>query len=103
LRLLSIQTQELPMTSLASQTFGHGHGHSLSLTLGRGLRGASVWMSAVWRALTRSLQSAPASALLARGRDVQRVRALAQSWERTDPGFAADLYAAASRHEALND
>jgi hypothetical protein len=32
-------------------------------------------------------------------RDVARVRAMADSWRNTDPGFASDLYAAASRHE----
>jgi hypothetical protein len=32
-------------------------------------------------------------------RDVANVRAMADSWRSTDPGFASDLYAAASRHE----
>lgn len=32
--------------------------------------------------------------------EAQRVRDLAHSYSKTDPGFAADLYAAASRHEA---
>ncbi|MBK7617551.1 MAG: hypothetical protein KA375_15715 [Vitreoscilla sp.] len=31
--------------------------------------------------------------------DAERVRAMARAWEKTDPGFAADLYAAAARHE----
>ncbi len=33
--------------------------------------------------------------------EAQRVREMAHSYSATDPGFAADLYAAASRHEAL--
>ena len=32
-------------------------------------------------------------------REAQAVRDLARSYQKTDPGFAADLYAAASRHE----
>ena len=31
--------------------------------------------------------------------DAAAVRALADSYRRTDPGFASDLYAAAERHE----
>ena len=31
--------------------------------------------------------------------EAQNVRALADSYSKTDPGFAADLYAAAARHE----
>lgn len=33
--------------------------------------------------------------------DAQEVRNLAYSYSKTDPGFAADLYAAAARHEGL--
>ena len=33
--------------------------------------------------------------------EAQRVRDMAYTFSETDPGFAADLYAAASRHEAL--
>ena len=35
--------------------------------------------------------------------EAQAVREMARSYARTDPSFAADLYAAADRHEALND
>jgi hypothetical protein len=35
--------------------------------------------------------------------EAQRVRELAHSYANTDPGFAADLYAAAARHEGLRD
>lgn len=33
--------------------------------------------------------------------EAQKVRSLAASYTKTDPGFAADLYAAAARHEGL--
>jgi len=48
----------------------------------------------------RSESAAPAdkSAL-----EAQAVREMARSYAKTDPSFAADLYAAADRHEALND
>jgi hypothetical protein len=35
--------------------------------------------------------------------EAQAVREMARSYAKTDPGFAADLYAAAARHEGLND
>jgi hypothetical protein len=33
--------------------------------------------------------------------EAQKVRNLAHTYSKTDPGFAADLYAAAARHEGL--
>ena len=33
--------------------------------------------------------------------EAQKVRDMAYSYSKTDPGFAADLYAAAARHEGL--
>lgn len=33
--------------------------------------------------------------------EAQKVRNLASTYAKTDPGFAADLYAAAARHEGL--
>lgn len=38
-----------------------------------------------------------------RGEDAAAVRAMAYRVQGTDPGFAADLYAAAARHEGLDD
>jgi hypothetical protein len=38
----------------------------------------------------------------AAARDAQRVRELAYAYSQTDPSFAADLYAAAARHEGTN-
>jgi hypothetical protein len=34
--------------------------------------------------------------------EAQKVRAMAASYSKTDPGFASDLYAAAARHEGLH-
>ena len=34
-------------------------------------------------------------------RQAQAVRDMARAYQRTDPGFAADLFAAAARHEGL--
>ena len=38
-----------------------------------------------------------------RGREAAEVRELARSVELDSPGFASDLYAAAARHEGLDD
>ena len=35
--------------------------------------------------------------------DIAAVRALADSYRHSDPGFAADLYAAAARHEVQSE
>ena len=34
--------------------------------------------------------------------EAQKVRDMAHSYSKTDPGFASDLYAAAARHEGLH-
>jgi len=49
--------------------------------------------------LGRDRAGPPASAADKAAREAQAVRDLARSYQKTDPGFAADLYAAASRHE----
>ena len=46
-------------------------------------------------------RTAPASLLDKAALEAQAVREMARSYARTDPSFAADLYAAADRHEAL--
>ena len=59
---------------------------------------ASVVPLALRRALgARPVMSATDEAAI----EAQRVRDMAHTCSETDPGFAADLYAAASRHEAL--
>lgn len=36
-------------------------------------------------------------------REAQDVREMAEGYAKTDPGFAADLFAAAARHESLSE
>jgi hypothetical protein len=52
------------------------------------------WRQA-WRTMTKKAAPAPRTA----AEELAAVRALADSYRRTDPGFASDLYAAADRHE----
>ena len=58
-----------------------------------------AWRTALGAGARPAMSASEASALEA-AREAQRVRDLAYSYSKTDPGFAADLYAAASRHEA---
>jgi hypothetical protein len=53
-----------------------------------------LWRHA-WRTLTMKADTAPRGL----AEELASVRALADSYRRTDPGFASDLYAAADRHE----
>lgn len=65
----------------------------VSLSLQRGLQiGRRLWLGATARPQPREA-----------GSDVLAVRALADHYRRIDPGFAADLYAAADRHERDHD
>ena len=58
---------------------------------------------AAWRLALRPTRAAPTVlAADAVAREAQAVRDLAHSYTKTDPGFAADLYAAAERHERVN-
>ena len=63
--------------------------------------------SVVPTALRRLLPPVEAASALSRtasaSLEAQKVRELASTYARTDPGFAADLYAAAARHEALHE
>jgi hypothetical protein len=49
----------------------------------------------VWRTVTTQAEAAPRSL----AGELAAVRALADSYRESDPGFASDLYAAADRHE----
>jgi hypothetical protein len=49
----------------------------------------------IWHAATTKAEAAPRSM----AEELAAVRALADSYRRSDPGFASDLYAAADRHE----
>ena len=65
----------------------------------RGARVAAGLFSSAFNWLTR-----PAAArVLSRAEEAASVRQMAYSVQRTDPGFAADLFAAASRHESLGE
>jgi hypothetical protein len=91
--------ESIIMTAITSQTFGH----SPSLDLGRPLRALSELMSAGGRLLAAGLRPSGISPVIRHAREAQRVRSLAKAWEQSDPGFAADLYAAAARHEGQYD
>ena len=55
-----------------------------------------------WR-LRHTARPAPAlSTADAAAREAQAVRDMANAYTKSDPGFAADLFAAAARHEGLN-
>lgn len=88
------------MSAITSQTFGH----SPRLHAPFGARVAAEVVLAGARLMARLTQAPRIRALrVARARDAESVRSLARSVERSDPGFAADLYAAAARHDGLND
>ena len=58
---------------------------------------------AALRMSLKTMQPAPRrSAADAAALEAQEVRSLAYTYSKTDPGFAADLYAAAARHEGLH-
>lgn len=64
---------------------------ALSLSLMKGLRHV--------RATTNPVRSAAAQPLRANPQEAQKLRALARDMMRIDAGSAADLFAAADRHE----
>jgi formiminotetrahydrofolate cyclodeaminase len=53
----------------------------------------------VWQAATKKAAPAPRSI----AEELADVRALADSYRKSDPGFASDLYAAADRHERASE
>ena len=58
-------------------------------------------LPAILRGSRRALRPAVAlSAAEQATREASNVRELAYAYSKTDPGFAADLYAAAARHES---
>jgi hypothetical protein len=67
----------------------------------RGAIWAARGAAAAWAALTRWLDGRKQqSVALGAAIEAARVRAMARRHASTDPGFAADLMAAADRHEA---
>ncbi len=68
-------------------------------------RGAR-WAAAAFLRLIDALDFSRTSAATqraSRAEEAESVRAMARSVEASEPGFAADLYAAANRHEAQGD
>ncbi len=59
-------------------------------------------LPAALRGLVRS-EPLVLSAASKASQEAQKVRELAYSYANTDPGFAADLYGAAARHEGLHE
>ena len=73
--------------------------------IGDALRELSAAAQRVIWALRASLQhrSASTARLLTPTEEAARVRDLALSYVKTDPGFAADLFAAADRYERAHE
>jgi len=89
------------MTAITSGTYGH---QPLFTTAVRQL--ASALFSArpaAKKTVATATSARPASTFRVRVREANDVRELARSVELHSPGFAADLYAAASRHEGYDD
>lgn len=70
-------------------------------TLPRGSRLAAAAFIALWRAVADLGRGAPPKGK-SPAQEAQDVRELAWSYRQSDPGFAADLAAAADRHEQVN-
>lgn len=88
------------MTSITSGTYGH------TPFFGSSLRqiASALFSSRPAAKKPAALKSTPvASSFRVRVREANDVRDLARSVELHSPGFAADLYAAASRHEGYDD
>jgi hypothetical protein len=90
------------MTAITSGTYGH------QPILSGAFRQIAAFFSTS-RVATRPTAAASVKssrfvdAFRVRVREANDVRALARSVESHSPGFAADLYAAASRHEGYDD
>lgn len=65
-------------------------------------RGAR-WAAEAFARLMWALTPAPRALASTRAEEAEAVRRLAREVQDHDPGFAADLYAAAARHESLDD
>jgi hypothetical protein len=89
------------MTSITSGTYGHSSpffGNSL-----RQIANALFSSRPVAKKTVATQSTSVASSFRVRVREANDVRDLARSVEMHSPGFAADLYAAASRHEGYDD
>lgn len=63
----------------------------------RGSRWGAALFVAAWQGIARLFVAAPRA--LSRAEEAAEVREMARRLQGTDPGFAADLLAAADRHE----
>ena len=90
------------MTAITSGTYGH---QPLFTGAVRQLAAALFSSRPVAKkhAAAATVVRAAASTFRVRVREANDVRELARSVEMHSPGFAADLYAAASRHEGYDD
>ena len=89
------------MTAITSGTYGHQPLFSGAIRqLATALFSSRPAAKSVAGA---TIQSRLASTFRVRVREANDVRELARSVELHSPGFAADLYAAASRHEGYDD
>jgi hypothetical protein len=87
------------MSALTSKTFQYEPSFS-ALGLVRSVADVAV---SGGRLLARLFMSPPRPTVRSHAAEAAEVRAMARTWEKTDPGFASDLYAAAARHEGLPD
>jgi hypothetical protein len=68
------------------------------------LEALTHWFPVVARLSLQAVRPAPAlTAAEMASIEAQKVRAMAYTYSKTDPGFAADLYAAAARHEGQHE
>jgi len=91
----TLSKKDLIMTTLSIQA------HTLTRSFQPlGARVAAGLFSRLLSAFTASVSPSEAQS---RADEAEHVRSLARRMQATDPGFAADLYAAAARHEGLDD
>jgi len=88
------------MTAITSGTYGNQPMFAGAL---RQLAGLFSARPVARTAAVATLSNRVASTFRVRIREANDVRELARSVEMHSPGFAADLYAAASRHEGYDD
>ena len=91
------------MTAITSGTYGHSPFFGGSLRQIANAIFASRSAAKKPAATTTIKSASVANSFRVRVREANDVRELARSVEMHSPGFAADLYAAASRHEGYDD
>ncbi len=89
------------MTAITSGTYGHQP--IFAGAIRQLVAGLFSSRPAAKTAATAKMSTRLATTFRVRVREANDVRELARSVELHSPGFAADLYAAASRHEGYDD